>query len=106
MSLLFILANLASAQDYGGGDGTSADVNRGTASGAYHFPLSQTTYSTYCEGDSGIIPGSGLRFDLIPGTHQQKDEVTVALVDIHLGERAGYEVTTLSLRDGVLVPLV
>ena len=80
-------------------------IHVGTASGAYHFPLSQSVYAAHCTGDFGTLPFAGQRFELIPGTHQQKDEVTVALINVHAGEGEGYDVQTLALRDGVLVAI-
>jgi UDP-2,3-diacylglucosamine pyrophosphatase LpxH len=77
-------------------------IHVGTASGAYHFPLSQSVYAAHCQGDRGTLPNGGLTFELIPGTRQQKDEVTLALIDIHLDEGPGYSVKPLTLRNGLL----
>lgn len=83
------------------GDLRLRQIHVGTASGTYHFPLSQSVYDAHCQGDRGTLP-SGLTFNLIPGSRQQKDEVTIALVNIHLDEGDGYDVQFLTLRDGLL----
>jgi 3',5'-cyclic AMP phosphodiesterase CpdA len=75
-------------------------IHVGTASGCYHFPLNGSTYAKHCQGDSGTLPYTGQRFALVPGTHQQKDEATIALVTV---DGPSYTVTPLTLRDGQLV---
>lgn len=85
-------------------EGQLRQVHVGTSSGAYHFPLSPSTYATHCKGDTGTIPYTGQLFQLIPGTRRQKDEVTLVLVNINLEDPVSlYEVIPLSLRDGALV---
>jgi 3',5'-cyclic AMP phosphodiesterase CpdA len=80
-------------------------IHVGTSSGCYHFPLSQSVYSTYCQGETGRIPFSGLPFALLPGSRQQKDGVNVVMVNVHPDDGdAGYDIQPLALRDGMLVP--
>jgi len=87
------------------GDARLRQIHVGTAGGTYHFPLSQSTYAAHCQGDRGTIPYTGKSFDLLPGTRQQKDEVTVLRVHIDLdGNSPGYTLEPLTLRDGRLVP--
>lgn len=79
-------------------------VHVGTASGCYHFPLNERTYTTHCEGSSGKLPYTGKPFKLGPGTRQQLDEVTVTWVTITSNEMGTtYDVQPLALRDGQLV---
>lgn len=79
-------------------------VHVGTASGCYHFPLSERTHAAHCEGSGGKLPYTGKPFQLRPGTREQLDEVTLAWVTITSNEMGTtYDVQPLTLRDGQLV---
>jgi 3',5'-cyclic AMP phosphodiesterase CpdA len=84
--------------------GTLRQIHVGTASGTYHFPLSQGTYAAHCSGDRctwRTWPSTGAGFALAPGSHQQADAVSLCVVDI---DGTDYSVRHLALRDEQLVP--